>query len=1066
MDGLIMLVLGFLAVLIVLPCIALAKALSAEARIARLEREICELRRALNLPQPSPPEESKAWDLSGYAATPREEIRQLPEIEVPPEPEVPAPRLRAEVPRPQEERLFAPAEEAPAPAPAAEPRPSRTRADWEVLMGGNVFNRIGAIAVLIGVAYLLKYAFEHNWITPWMRVTMGFAAGGVLLFLGARFQRKDVPVFAQGLIGAGIAILYLSAYASFNLYHLVPQKMALLLMSAVTAIAILQSLKYDALSVSLLALIGGFLTPLLLSTGKSGGSGDALGLFTYVALLDIGLLAVALKKDDWAVLEVLTLAGTYITYAVWHEKYYAADMISLTIPFLTIFWAMFYSLDLYRIARPTGTYSDIRIAVPIMNSAAYYAFMYTDINGQYHHWTGFVTLMMGMAYFLTVLILIRRRAQSLVSIPRYATTALVLLVIATGIQYRGFTLVTLWSIEALFLAWCGIHWKARYVWIPALALFAIALSTLAATGDAFGYREIGKFRLMLNERFLAFMTLTVALAASAVLFRRLDDERVSRPICAVLHYSWCAVLFTALTVETTDYFRKLIVHKPYELVETYEFYRYIALALVWIAYSLALVWGGLRRQVPQLLASGLIVAALSITFAAIPAIASVKELVFPPLVNYRTMTLLLVIAALLVQRYWISRRREEIAWASGALEAFDLVVSLLGFLLLTVETVGYFHLFVARALRWEFGADMEFVRSMMLAMIWTVYGLGLVWVGLGKRSWSSLAVGAIASALGLGFTAVLAVTSFELAPLYAVANIRALTFILIIAGLFAQQWLLRGRREELPWSAGAAAVYDLPISLLGLELLTVEVVGYFARFTEGGQKWAAPVDVGLAQLLVLALVWAAYSIPLLWSGLRKDSKVFQCVALGSLALAVSWLAMGAYKYEPIGMFKPVWNPRSAAFAAVAIAMLIQHRILGRHSEQRWARTAMTVLKVTTSLFIFELLTVEIWDYLRGPIEATSNPDRIRHLHDLRQAALSVGWVVYSILLMGFGIWRRARYIRFVALALFDVTIVKVFLFDLASLETLYRIFSFIGLGVILLATSYLYQRFKTLIAET
>ncbi|MFQ5633306.1 MAG: DUF2339 domain-containing protein, partial [bacterium] len=95
-------------------------------------------------------------------------------------------------------------------------RQSRSRAEWEALVGGKLLNRIGALALIFGVGFFLKYAFDNNWINETMRVLIGFLTGAVLLFGSARFQKKDLPIFAQGLAGAGISILYLSVYASLN----------------------------------------------------------------------------------------------------------------------------------------------------------------------------------------------------------------------------------------------------------------------------------------------------------------------------------------------------------------------------------------------------------------------------------------------------------------------------------------------------------------------------------------------------------------------------------------------------------------------------------------------------------------------------------------------------------------------------------------------------------------------------------------------------------------------------------------------------------------------------------
>jgi uncharacterized membrane protein len=200
-------------------------------------------------------------------------------------------------------------------------KPARTKEEWEALIGGKVLNRIGSLALIIGIAYFLKFAFDRNWITETFRVLIGVAAGCISLFVAARTHRKGFQIFAQGLVGAGIAILYLSVYASFNYYALLSQPVAFLMMSVVTIVAFAQALRYDAPAVSLLGLVGGFLTPILLSTGEA----NLVGLFTYITLLDLGILLVVRKKDGWMGLEPLAMIGTYIIFALWKANHYTRD---------------------------------------------------------------------------------------------------------------------------------------------------------------------------------------------------------------------------------------------------------------------------------------------------------------------------------------------------------------------------------------------------------------------------------------------------------------------------------------------------------------------------------------------------------------------------------------------------------------------------------------------------------------------------------------------------------------------------------------------------------------------
>jgi uncharacterized membrane protein len=127
--------------------------------------------------------------------------------------------------------------------------------------------------------------------------------------------------------------------------------------------------------------------------------------------------------------------------------------------------------------------------------------------------------------------------------------------------------------------------------------------------------------------------------------------------------------------------------------------------------------------------------------------------------------------------------------------------------------------------------------------------------------------------------------------------------------------------------------------------------------------------------------------------------------------------------------------------------------------------------------IFVLCTAETRDYfgkLLDPLHRAyasgvqeSNMDEaVRKYTNLEQVALSLVWLVYSILLIGYGIWRRALSLRIIAIAVFGIAILKIFIYDLSFLESLYRIFSFIGLGLILLSVSFLYQRFKSAIFES
>src|SRR5207237_17993 len=196
---------------------------------------------------------------------------------------------------------------------------ARPPINWEQLMGAKLFAWIGGLALFLGVAFFVKYSFEHNLISPELRVAIGFLAGIALVVGGTAVKRKENVVTAQTLCATGILILYAVTFACRSFYHfpffgLIP---TFALMSLITAAAFLLAVRLDALVVAVLGIAGGFLTPILLSTGQD----NPLGLFGYIALLDIGLLAVARRKE-WSSLPILGAVGTVLIQIAWVGNFF------------------------------------------------------------------------------------------------------------------------------------------------------------------------------------------------------------------------------------------------------------------------------------------------------------------------------------------------------------------------------------------------------------------------------------------------------------------------------------------------------------------------------------------------------------------------------------------------------------------------------------------------------------------------------------------------------------------------------------------------------------------------
>jgi uncharacterized membrane protein len=714
--------------------------------------------------------------------------------------EIPVPAVSP--PRAKEEAVPATSVQTPSVTPRFDkelPPPSRTREEWEAFVGGKLLNRIGALALIIGVGLFLKHAFDENWISETVRVLIGVFTGALCLAGAYRTHSKGLKIFAQGLAGTGIAVLYLSVYATFGFYSLVPQVVAFVLMSAVTALALAVGFYYDSLAAALLGLFGGFLTPVMLSTGQS----NEIGLFTYLALLDLGLLGLLLKKESWIIVEPLSFLGTWILYAAWYSSYYQPEDLFLTVFFISLFWLLYYSADVYRVLRATTQTPLIHHLVSGTNLICFYIALYVLLDKQYPEWVGLATILVGAVYFGTILFAAQQKEPSPIAKARYLLGSMALLIIATAVQFHDFWIVILWSVEAAVLIWCGWKWRVSYIWQVAAWFFAVVIIRFLATEGALQFDPIRQFTLVVSKRTLALATVTASLAIGALVvgrFRSSETDAIADWTMDTLHFAWCTTLFALLSVEANDYFR--------------------------------------------------------------------------------------------------------------------------------------------------------------------------------------------------------------------------------FQGL------------------------DQPAA-------TLDVISY-------------------TRVMTLPAIWILCSAFLLWLGMRMNAFTIAIFSLGVLALAVLMDVARGMSYEPMRTYAVLFNKRAASMLIVLVVMVFQTRmILARQDRWEWLRLIPDILQVAAVLFLLLFFTAETLDYFESRMAELhmAFPDAdittpLGHLHNLQQFSLSGAWLLYSVALMTYGIWRSVRNVRIVAFVLFGITILKIFVYDLSFLETIYRIWSFIGLGLILLAVSYVYQRYKDLIFGT
>ena len=244
----------------------------------------------------------------------------------------------------------------PPPLPVTTPPPAvaSTPFNWEAFMGVKLFAWLGGLALFLGVIFMVKYSFENNLITPLGRVTIGAGVGAAAIAAGWWLARGRYRVTAQSLCATGIVILYADLFAAHSFYGLISLMTAFFAMAAVTLFSFLIAVGLDAPVIVILGLLGGFLTPVLLRSGVD----NAPALFLYIALLDLGVAAVALRKS-WLYLILLAAGGTALTQLGWTIEFFNLAKAGRDYWIFLGFEALFVAIYFLRSIRQAGSQEKI-----------------------------------------------------------------------------------------------------------------------------------------------------------------------------------------------------------------------------------------------------------------------------------------------------------------------------------------------------------------------------------------------------------------------------------------------------------------------------------------------------------------------------------------------------------------------------------------------------------------------------------------------------------------------------------------------------------------------------------
>jgi uncharacterized membrane protein len=407
---------------------------------------------------------------------------------------------------------------------------------------GNVPVKIGVLVLFVGVAAALRYAAAQGYFTMPIEVRLAVIAAGALvgLFLGWR-ERVRRPAFGLSMQGGALGVLLMTVFAAYRMYDLLPPTATFALVVVLVAGAALLAVLQDAIALAALGFLGGYLAPVLISTG----SNNPVGLFSYYAVLNAAVFAVSWTRS-WRLLNLIGFAFTFGVGTAWGVKFYRPDLFATIEPFLVVFFVFYVAIGLLYVIRQTehrrpwvdGTlvFGTPLLAFPLQ------AELLKDDRME----LAFSALIVALVYAGLVYWLRRKRDERLLT-EAYAALALGFATLAVPLAFSAGTTSSVWALEGAGIAWLGIRQNRKFPWLSGLALQLLAAGAYII--GQFDYMSSATSQLLLlNPAWLGAALIAIAGYALSLI----HDRRRPIALLPLLLFVWASLWWLIAAVAQLD----------------------------------------------------------------------------------------------------------------------------------------------------------------------------------------------------------------------------------------------------------------------------------------------------------------------------------------------------------------------------------------------------------------------------------------------------------------------------------------------------------------------------------
>lgn len=457
------------------------------------------------------------------------------------------------------------------PPPAAKPTlkqklgkklPAHLKQNTEKFIGENLISILGVVVLVIGVGIGAKYAFEHQMISPIMRIIAGYVIAIGLLGFAIKLK-PNYHNFSAVLLSGSLAIMYFLTFAAYDFYSLLPKLMAFAIMVILTVFTTLASLKYNKQVIAHIGFVGAYAVPFLLSDG----TGSVAMLYSYMAIVNLGILVVSVKQY-WKSLYYTAFVFTWVIYlAAFDNKLHIPDDLTLLLSFLSVYFLTFYTVFIsYKVVHKE-LFLKIDILMLLSNALVAYSlgyYMLSDFTAG-KAYLGIFTVIHAFIHFGVALLIKKQNLADRNLFYLVIGLVLTFITMAIPVQLNGHWVTLLWTGEALVLFCIGrnrqvpMYEKMAYP-LMLLSVFSLFQDWSQAYQGVYEYTTKSNLTPFFNVQFLTsllcavgFGTLVYIKARFKIENKVFKNQDYTQLLSVLMNIAFALIAFATFALELANY---------------------------------------------------------------------------------------------------------------------------------------------------------------------------------------------------------------------------------------------------------------------------------------------------------------------------------------------------------------------------------------------------------------------------------------------------------------------------------------------------------------------------------